>query len=55
MLIISDIIWNEIKTVIPRKESLIGRPQNDPRVVLSGILYVMATGVQWHKLPDYYW
>jgi putative transposase len=54
MLIISDIVWNEIETVIPRKKSLIGRPQNDPRVVLSGILYVMVTGVQWHKLPDYY-
>jgi hypothetical protein len=34
---ISDIVWNEIKTVIPQKAAGIGRPQNDPRIVLSGI------------------
>lgn len=54
MLRISDNIWNEIKTVIPSKKSKVGRPQNDPQVVLSGIFYIMITGAQWHKLPDYY-
>lgn len=54
MFIISDIVWNEIKTVIPEKKSNIGKPQNDPKIVLSGILYVIVTGVQWHKLPYYY-
>lgn len=54
MLKIPDNVWNEIKKVIPDKKSKIGRPQKDPRVVLSGIFYNMITGSQWHQLPDYY-
>lgn len=54
MLIISDNVWNEIKSVIPGKECARGRPQNNPRLVLSGIFYIMATGAQWRNLPDYY-
>jgi putative transposase len=54
VLIISDNVWNEIKNIIPTKESAVGRPQNDPRIVLSGIFYIMATGAQWRNLPDYY-
>lgn len=54
MLIISDKVWNEIKKVIPVKETKIGRPENDPRIVLSGIFYIMVTGAQWSKLPRYY-
>lgn len=54
MDIISDNIWNKIKTIIPEKKSKIGRPHNDHRMTLSGIFYVMITGAQWHRLPDYY-
>jgi putative transposase len=54
MLMISDNLWNEIKNVIPVRKSKIGRPRNDAKMVLSAIFYVMVTGVQWHKLPDYY-
>ena len=54
MLIISDSIWNEIKNIIPEKKSTVGRPQKDPKTTLSVILYIMVTGAQWHRLPDYY-
>ena len=54
MLIISENLWNEIKHIIPEKKSKVGRPPKDPRMVLSGIFYIMVTGAQWHKLPDYY-
>lgn len=54
MLIISNNVWNEIKNIIPTKETTVGRPQNDPRLVLSGIFYIMVTGAQWRNLPDYY-
>lgn len=54
MLIIADSLWNEIKNVIPQKESKVGRPQKDPRIILSGIFYIIVTGAQWHKLPDDY-
>lgn len=54
MLMIPENMWNEIKDVIPVKRSKVGRPQSNPRTVLSGIFYIMLTGAQWHQLPDYY-
>lgn len=54
MFMIPDNVWNEISTVIPRKKSKVGRPPSDPKIVLSGVFYIMVTGAQWHKLPDYY-
>ena len=54
MLIISENVWNEIKNIIPEKKSKVGRPQKDPKTVLSGIFYIIVTGAQWHQLPDYY-
>ena len=54
MLMISDSVWNEIKTIIPDKKTNIGRPLTDRKKVLSGILYIKVTGAQWRNLPDYY-
>ena len=54
MLMISNNVWNEIKTIIPKKQSMIGRPISDPKVTLSGILYILVTGAQWKHLPYYY-
>ena len=54
MFIIPDKSWNEIKNLIPGKVGQAGRPRWDARLTLSGILYVMVTGAQWNKLPDYY-
>lgn len=31
-----------------------GRPPRDPREVLSGILWILRTGAQWHELIDKY-
>jgi putative transposase len=54
MIMISKAVWNEIKNIIPEKETNIGRPRSDSRVVLSGILYVLITGCQWRHLPNCY-
>lgn len=36
------------------KKTKVGRPQNDPRIILSGILFVLITGIQWRYLPKEY-
>lgn len=54
MLMISDNVWNEIKTIIPGKKSAVGRPISNPKRIFSGILYIIVTGAQWRYLPDYY-
>lgn len=54
MLKISDIVWNEIKNLIPEKKGKVGRPLSDSRMALNGVLYIMVTGAQWRYLPKYY-
>ena len=51
MKIITDNMWNEIESLIPRKTSLVGRPEVDPRKALDGMMYVLITGIQWKYLP----
>lgn len=54
MNIISDIFWEEIRSLIPAKKSKVGRPVHDPRKTLNGILYVVQSGCQWRLLPQQY-
>jgi len=54
MEMIPDCVWKEIELVIPKKKSLVGRPESDARSVLSGIFFIMRTGAQWKNLPKSY-
>jgi len=54
MEMIPDSVWKEIKTIIPMKKSLVGRPECDARLALNGIFFVLRSGVQWRNLPDLY-
>ena len=54
MFIIPEKLWEEIKKIIPNKKSKIGRPRKDPKIVMSGIFYIIKTGAQWKMLPTYY-
>lgn len=54
MNMISDFMWEEIKTVIPTKIKKVGRPSADPYQVLNGIIFVLRTGIQWRFLPQEY-
>jgi len=45
--------WNLVSPLIPpspRKDGR-GRPRQDDRAVLDGILWVLRTGAQWSELP----
>lgn len=52
--IITNSLWNEIKEVIPVKNTKIGRPEWCPRKTLEGVFFVLHTGCQWLALPPYY-
>lgn len=54
MKILSDSMWKEIEKVLPKKKSKVGRPENDKRVTMDGIAYVLKTGIQWRLLPKEY-
>ena len=49
--------WQRIAKFIPKPKAQpgkSGRPPQDPRDVLNGILWILRTGAQWADLPDRY-
>jgi transposase len=53
---LSDAQWKLIEPILrPRQRADgRGRPWQDTRAVLNGILWVMGTGAQWRELPRQY-
>jgi transposase len=52
-VLISDKLWNEIKSLLPseKPKPLGGRPRVDDRACLTGIVYVLKTGMPWRWVP----
>ena len=51
--LVSDALWQRIEPLIPRKPPSPkgGRPRIDDRRCLTGILFVLKTGIGWQDLP----
>jgi transposase len=53
--LISDELWNEIQPLLPpprpRRTRYPGRRPLDPRKVLTGIVFVLKSGIAWDELP----
>jgi transposase len=52
--IVSDSVWEQIEPLIPQVPRRIqhsGRRRIDDRKVLTGILFVLGTGIPWEHLP----
>jgi transposase len=47
---LTDTQWEFIKPFLPSMAQT-GRPRNDEREVINGILYVLTTGCGWEYLP----
>ena len=52
--LVPDKLWNEIEPLLPRKrpKPLGGRPRVDDRACLTGIVYVLRTGMPWRFIPQ---
>jgi transposase len=53
--LLDDALWAIIEPVIPKKERRFrnpGRKRIPDRACLTGILFVLRTGVQWEMLPQ---
>ncbi len=53
--LVSDELWELIEPLIPRVQRRFrypGRKRLDDRKVLSGILFVLRTGIPWEYLPQ---
>ncbi len=53
---LSDAQWQLIEPILrpQRRSDGRGRPWQDTRAVLNGILWVLGTGAQWRELPNKY-
>ena len=51
--LISDRLWKEIKPLVPKRKASPrgGRPAVDDRKVLTGIVFILRTGMPWQLLP----
>jgi len=49
---LTDEQWELLGSLVPRKAAHTGRPPKDPRVMLNGILWILATGAPWRDLPE---
>lgn len=52
--VISDDLWTRIEPVMPTNSGRRGRPWNDHRHTLEGIIWRFRTGSPWRDLPDHF-
>lgn len=52
---LSDNEWERLKEFFPRREAgQLGRPRNDDRQLLNGVLWVLRSGAAWRDVPERY-
>ena len=51
---LTDAQWETLLPFLPPQKPRTGRPANDHRTVLEGILWVLRTGAPWRDLPARY-
>ena len=50
--VITDELWDVLRTALPQDAGRPGRPWNDHRLTLEGIIWRFRTGSPWRDLPD---
>ncbi len=51
---LTDEQWAVVRLLLPPQKGGVGRPPNDHRTVLGGILWVARTGSSWREMPEEY-
>src|SRR5690606_11820815 len=51
---LTDEQWAVIEHLLPKPKPGPGRPPDDPRITLNGILYVLIAGCSWAEMPRQY-
>ncbi|MBA3703738.1 MAG: transposase [Rubrobacteraceae bacterium] len=51
---LTDEQWIVVRPLLPPQRGETGRPPNDHRIVLGGILWVARTGSSWREMPEEY-
>ncbi len=51
---LTDTQWERLRPLLPPQKPHTGRPANDHRTILNGILWILRTGSPWRSLPERY-
>ncbi len=51
---LSDAQWNKLEPLLPPQKPNIGRPAENHRKIINGILWILRTGAPWRDLPICY-
>ena len=51
---LTDAQWERLRPLLPPQKPPTGRPANDHRTVLEGILWILRTGAPWRDLPEWF-
>jgi len=53
--LVDDELWAEIEPLLPKppRKSRRGRPRTPDRVALTGIVFVLRTGIPWEDLMEF--
>jgi transposase len=46
--------WERIEPLLPKQETKRGRPSQDHRQMLNGMIWVLRTGAPWRDMPERY-
>ena len=46
--------WQRLKPLLPPQKPTVGRPNNDHRQTINGILWILRTGAPWRDMPERY-
>ncbi len=46
--------WQQLEPVLPPQKPKTGRPANDHRRIINGMLWIARTGAPWRDLPARY-
>src|SRR6266851_1525246 len=44
--------WEQLAPLLPPQKPHVGRPNNDHRLILNALLWLLATGAPWRDLPE---
>lgn len=51
---LTDTQWERLAPLLPPQRPRTGRPANDHRTVVNGMLWILRTGAPWRDLPERY-
>ena len=51
---LTDRPWERLEPLLPPERPRTGRPNDDHRRIVNGILWVLRTGAPWRDLPERY-